>query len=226
MTRYNLFNQIHKGLRSLLYETSLVLQQTDFLAKEEAKEAIGRVAEVVELFEKHAYTEDNFVLPALQEFEPSVVNLFEEEHDKDHALGMRLQELLFVFNHSVMDDTRTETGKTLNVVFVEFMVFNLEHMAKEEKVLNRLLWRYYSDEQLHGITQQILSQITPEFMAKYSRWMMHGLNNPEISGWLKQVKNTAPRFVFDGLMITAEKELHPHRWMEVREEVIDKAMVA
>lgn len=226
MSRYNIFNQIHKGLRSLLYETSLMLQQTDFTAREEAKASIERMSEVVEIFEKHADTEDSMVFPALQEYEPSVVNLFEEEHEKDHALAMRLKELLFVYNHSIMEETKVETGKTINVVFIEFMVFNLEHMAKEEKVINRLLWRYYSDEQLHDITQQILSQLPPEFVAKTSRWMMRGLNNPEIIGWLKQVKATAPRFVFDGLMITAEKELHPHRWMEIREQVIDKAMVA
>ena len=30
MSRFNVFNQIHKGLRAMLYDTALTLQQTHF----------------------------------------------------------------------------------------------------------------------------------------------------------------------------------------------------
>ena len=36
MKRYNIFNQVHKGLRALLYETIIKLQQTDFTDTEDA----------------------------------------------------------------------------------------------------------------------------------------------------------------------------------------------
>jgi|GEM_PF-582254 len=132
MNRYNIFNQIHKGLRSLLYETALLIQRTDFLNKEESKIALDRVKEVVELFEKHAHTEDTYVLPALTEYEPAVVNVFEEEHVKDHELSEKLLSYVYVVTQSQLDDTKVEMGRALSIAYVEFMIFNLNHMAKEE----------------------------------------------------------------------------------------------
>jgi hemerythrin-like domain-containing protein len=225
MNRYNVFNQVHKGLRSLLYETALLLQQTDFSSKEEAQTAIEKLADVIELFEKHADSEDNNVLPAIRQYEPSVVLVFEEEHEQDHTLSRKLEELIFVLKHSINEDTKKETGKIINTAFTEFMVFNLNHMAKEETVLNKLLWRYYSDEELHALTQQIVSRLSPEIMGKFSRWMIRGLSNPEIVTWLKQVQHTMPVFVFKGLMHIAEKELAHHRWQEVSNQVVEEEMV-
>lgn len=219
MNRYNIFNQIHKGLRGLLYETALAIQQTDFNNREEAKAITAQLAEAIELFEKHADTEDLLVFPALQEYEPSVLLVFEAEHDKDHALGQKLKELLFVLTHSISGETKLQTGKNIQKAFVEFMVFNLAHMEKEETVINKLLWRYYTDEQLHEITQKIVAQISPEMMAKYSRYMVRGLNNQEITSWLKEAKTNTPEFVFGSLMTIAERELHSHRWLQVREQV-------
>jgi hypothetical protein len=226
MNRYNVFNQVHKGLRALLYETALAVQQTDFDNREEAKATSTRLAEVIELFETHADTEDRLVFPAIREYEPSVVLAFEDEHDKDHALGQRLKELLFVLEHSVSEETKLQTGQNIQQAFVDFMVFNLEHMAKEETVINKFLWRYYTDEQLHELTQTIVSQVSPEMMGKYSRWIVRGLNNREIATWLREVKGTAPEFVFAGLMTITERELHSHRWSRVREQVKAEAAVA
>jgi hemerythrin-like domain-containing protein len=219
MNRYNIFNQVHKGLRAFLYETALALQQTDFSNRNEANAVFEQLSEILELFEKHANTEDNLLMPYLSEYEPAVVNVFEEEHDKDHALAQRLQELIFVYRQSIENSTREETGRSINLAFTEFLVFNLEHMAKEEKVLNKLLWRYYTDEQLHGITREILAHISPEDNTRFSRWMMRGLNNPEIITWLTNVKNSAPGFVFNGLLSVAQKELYEPRWLEIRQSV-------
>lgn len=225
MNRYNIFNQVHKGLRAMLYETALTVQQTDFLRKEQAKAALEKITDVVEIFDKHANTEDGFILPALAEYEPAVTNVFEEEHDKDHQLAQRLVDLIFVYTHSLTDETRIETGKTINIAFVEFMVFNLNHMAKEETVLNRLLWRYYTDDQLEGITQQILSKLEPEIVAKNSRYMMRGLNNSEIITWLSRVKATAPHFVYNSLLVTAEKELDVERLVQIKQALFSEEVL-
>jgi hypothetical protein len=63
-------------------------------------------------------------------------------------------------------------------------------------------------------------------MAKYSRWMLLGLNNGEIISWLKDVRDNAPGFVFQGLLTVAEKVLPERRWLVVRDTLADAAMVA
>lgn len=226
MNRYNIFNQVHKGLRALLYETALAIQQTDFNNREEAKTISAQLTEVVELFDKHADTEDSIVFPALQDYEPSVVLVFEDEHEKDHALGKKLKDALFALSQSQSAEAELDAGRNIQLAFVEFMVFNLGHMAKEETVINKLLWRYYTDKQLHDLTRTIVSGIPPETMAKHIRIMVRGLNNTEITNWLKEVKTTAPEFVFAELVTIAERELHGHRWLQIREAIKEEALVA
>ena len=139
MSRFNIFNQIHKGLRAMLYDTALTLQQTYFADPGEAEIAMQKVRGAVNLFDAHAAHEDHFVLPAIQQYEPSLVDAFEQEHVEDHALSEKLRGLLTVYNYAIQPEVKIETGQSITVAFIEFMIFNLEHMAKEEIVLNKVL---------------------------------------------------------------------------------------
>src|SRR3982751_1039922 len=123
MQRYNIFYQIHKGLRQMLYHTASQLLQTDFTQPEETNELIPQIHEVLDLFDGHAHTEDNFVLPSVERAEPSAANLFEEEHVQDHALGNRLRALLNMFHHTVSSEEKNELGSAIRVAFTEFLVF-------------------------------------------------------------------------------------------------------
>lgn len=226
MQRYNIFFPVHKGLRALLFETAQLLQQTNFTDVDEADDAVERVKTVVSLFESHASKEDNYVFAAISAYEPSVVASFEQEHEEDHALGESLQNWIKAFEYAIAPSAKQTIGDDLTKAYIQFMVFNLRHMAKEEQVINPILWRYYSDEELHGITQTILASIPPQEGAYFSRWMVRGLNNAEILGWLKGVKNAAPQPVFQSLLGIAEEELQPHRWSLVQESLTEGAMVA
>jgi iron-sulfur cluster repair protein YtfE (RIC family) len=226
MQRYNIFNQIHKGLRALLYETALQVQHTDFWNIDEADEAIAKIEDVIRLFEKHAYSEDTYVFPVLDKYEPSLADAFEQEHVKDHALARLLEKTINSYKHAEIITDKVPAAKDIHAAYTEFMVFNLEHMAKEEKVLNPILWRYYTDNELMAITQQIIANVPQEYMAQYSKWMMRGLNNAEIAGWLRGVEKNAPEVVFQSLFVTAEKELPERRFRLVLESLTEGAMLA
>ena len=223
--RVNIFNQIHKGLRALLYETSLLLQQTDFFHEEEMKAAVERVTLVADLFDDHAHHEDEFILPAIQEYEPSIVDAFEQEHETDGRLTRALKDSLMAVQMA-SPLVRTEMANELTKTFVHFMVFNLEHMSKEENILNKILWRYYSDDEILAIQKKILASLSPWSAATGSRWMMRGLNNPEIVRWLRSVEESAPESVFQNLFATAEKELPEHRFRRVLETLTEGVMTA
>lgn len=226
MQRYNSFYMIHKGLKQMLHQTSSRMLQTDFTNAEETADLLPRISEVLDLFDGHANTEDRFVLPAIEKYKASVATLFEEEHVEDHTLSNRMRALLAMFHHAVSSEEKIEVGSAIRLAFSEFLVFNLKHMAKEELVLNNLLWEYYSDEELHAITKDIIANILPEKAIKYNTWMMRGLSNNEIINWLKIIKNEAPDFVFNGMLGLAEKELSPSRWCAVQEEITEGALLA
>lgn len=224
--RYNIFNQIHKALRALLYDTALTLQQTHFTNPDETELALAKVRSVLDVFDKHAEHEDNFVLPAIQQFEPSIVDAFEQEHEEDHALAEELRALLTTFDNETNMGKKPELGYVIVHTFIAFMTFNLGHMAKEEVVLNDRLWRYYSDAEIIVLNQKIVAAIPPDEMAFSAAWMMKGLSNAEITGWLKDVQKNAPEFVFSSLFAIAEKELPFSRFRKILEDLTEGAMVA
>ena len=199
MKRFNLFNMIHKGLRAMLYECALTLQQTYFPDEEEAAEAIQKIREAVFLFEKHGNHEDHIVMPPIKHVAAIMVEAFESEHIQDHALGSKLLHLINIFKDAKRDEERIIAGSALTKAFNDFMIFNFEHMAKEEIEINPVLWEQYSDEELMGINAQIIASISEEEKEISARWMLKGINKQEVKEWMMAVKNTSPDPVFQKL---------------------------
>lgn len=215
MKRVNIFYLIHKGLRASLYHTARILQQTDFTIPAESEKAIESVKEVVFLFEEHAAKEDKFILPALTAYEPSVVDAFEQEHETDHYLAEQLAARVARLESETNPAKRLEHGQEINKEFVNFLSFNLHHMAKEEELLNELLWRFYDDGALLAIQQEILRSIEPWVSAFFTKWVLRGISVPEIVFWLDRVRATAPELVYQTLYQQAQQELPKHKFQQV-----------
>jgi hemerythrin-like domain-containing protein len=218
--RFNPFNIIHKALRALMYNTDLTLQQTYFADVEEAETALAKVKAVVEQFERHAYHENNFVLPAIQSFAPQMVEDFDHEHVEDNALGERLKHLLNVFEATQNDEERLYAGSAITKAFREFMVFNLNHMAKEELEITQVLWSHYTDQELIEMNAKLSASIPVEEKAFTAKWMMRAINKVDAIGWLNGVKQSAPQHVFESLVALAEAELPVH----LSEAVLDAVL--
>ncbi|HEX2534211.1 MAG TPA: hemerythrin domain-containing protein [Chitinophagaceae bacterium] len=219
MQRFNPFNLIHKGLRALLYDTALQLQQTCFADPKEAASAIGRVRLVVQQFEQHAALEDAYVLPAIAAYEPALVDAFEQEHEHDEALGRKLVQLLLMFEAVEEAEARVLCGSAINKAFRDFLVFNLEHMGREETVLNAVLWNYYTDAEIQQLNARVQASLPETEKAAAARWMMRGINKTEATRWLTTVRQQAPAPVFEQLLRLSETELPAGFRAKVQAEV-------
>lgn len=219
MERYNTFNIIHKGLRAALYQTALQLQQTDFTEEDQAEEALSRVKEIVLLFEGHAHKEDTFILPMINEYEPSVVAGFNAEHEQDEKLGIELNTAVEKVASSSTLPEKIVSGRELTESFVRFMVFNLEHMAKEEDIINKILWRYYSDDEIKAVSSQISANTPPWMQDFYAKWMLRGINNSEATVWIKAIEKGVPPIVFQTLLQKAEQELPAKRFQRISQSL-------
>lgn len=221
MQRFNGFNLIHKALRAMLYDTALTLQQTYFADEKEAETALGKVEDVLFMFENHAHHEDNFIFPIVQEQEPSLVDEFEKEHVTDLKLSNNLKNLLNIYRNVNFTEEKIAAGSALTRSFIEFMVFNLDHMGKEELLLNPVMWKYYSDEQLMEFNRKLVANIPPDQMAMGSKWMMRGINYADAVSWLGGIKAGAPSFVYDSLIQLAQNEMHPALFGRVMDALQD-----
>lgn len=212
--RYNVFNQIHKGLRGLLYDTALAIQQTDF-SQDSAASAIEKVNLVVDLFDEHAHHEDTYLLPIVLKHNAPLVEDFEKDHEIDHKLSESLREQTVAWSKATTKAERIAIGQSLFYAFNEFIAFNLYHMNKEENVLLYTLWQHYTDAELLAVQRTIVESIKPEILMIESKWMMRSLNNTEIIEWLTGIKNGAPAEVYEMYTRLAQQELDTDRWTAV-----------
>lgn len=226
MQRYNAFSMIHKTLRHMMYDTALTLQQTWFANTEETEAAIEKVETVIYIFERHAHHEDSYVLPAIEKYDAELVQSFEDEHEKDLSLGNKLKNLINIYRNVYFEEERINCGSAICKAFVDFMIFNLEHMGKEEMLINQVLWKHYTDEQLISINQQIVAAIPAEEMAITSKWMIRSISNHEAINWLQGVKASAPLFVLQNILTEAAKHLPAERFEKIQEAVKLTTMAA
>ena len=205
--RYNLFNLIHKGLRHLLYDASLDLQRTDFRSHEAAERALRQIEVVLDYFESHAEVEDSFILPVIGRYHPALVVDFESQHVEDHRLATLLQDLIADVKNTGNPHERDVASVKLLHAFNEFIAFNLYHMNKEEAHLNKILWQYFSDAELHAITRQIIQHMPPKKVIAMNRWMMRSINLKEAAEWMAGIRKGAPSEVYQQYLQLAAEEL-------------------
>ena len=211
MQRLNVFNMIHKALRAMLYDTALTIQQTHFADTEETETALNKITAVLQMFEQHAHHEDHLLFPKIEQFQPQLVCDFEDEHVTDNALGNQLATLVNIVRHTSDTIEREIAASALSRAFLDFMIFNLQHMAKEESVILPVLWRHYTDDELMAINQDIVATIPPEEKAISALWMVRGVNNAECIGWLGSLKNSLPAEAFSPVFNLTNTELPEKR---------------
>jgi hypothetical protein len=137
-----------------------------------------------------------------------------------------MKNLLTIYRNTCFSEERIVCGSAIAKSFVEFMIFNLEHMAKEEVLINEALWKHYTDEQIIELNQKLVASIPEEELALASKWMLRGINNYDAVNWLRSIKQSAPFFVFDALINVAEKELPADRFNAIQESLNSNVVIA
>lgn len=219
MQRFNMFTLIHKALRAMLYDTSLTIQQTSFNDPLEAETALEKIEDVLYIFEKHAHHEDHMVFPAIEDKEPGLADSFEKEHITDLRLSNRMKNLLNIYRNLMFADERIEAGSAITKAFIEFMIFNLEHMGKEEMLINQALWKHYTDAQLMEINDRLVATIPPDELRCTSRWMLRSINNTDVIRWFSGIRDNAPAPVYEAMLALAENELPADRFRKIAKEL-------
>ena len=217
--RFNIFNNIHKALRAMLYDTSLTLQKTDFTNENEANIALQKLELAVGIFEDHAMHEDSHIIPILETEAPGLALSFENEHVEDHRLGSALVESMKNYREQADPESKRRTGYQILLAFQEFVAFNLYHMNREERMINPVLWQFLSDEQIFHININIVRSIPPEKSLVPTSWMLRALSEDEIIAWFQKAKETSPQPVFSALCDLARKELDAEAWYNLRRQL-------
>jgi len=214
--RYNIFRRTHKGLRSMLFDAGAKLQQTDFTKSKQASAAVDAIKQSTRSFLYHLSKEDKVIYHSVVLYAPYIVAMIEQTNLKDQALAESIDKII---DQQSEQDTKTEMiafGHQLQAVFFEFTAAVLQHMSKEETVINEILWSNYSDTQLVGMEVEIMRQATSSDCTWYTGKILKVLSNREILMWVDIIKEHASPFMLKKLISTARIVLPIDRWQMIR----------
>lgn len=210
--RFNVFNQVHKALRAFMFDTVMLMQQTDMSNPFAAKPVIDQVDLLLDIFDANAYYEDTHILELAKRHDPEMIMTFENEHETGVQMTENLRRYMFRYRVAQNAAEKFAAGNNLYYALNEFIAFNLTHMNKEEQQLNNLLWQHFSDADIMQMERAMHDDIPPEKMAIYFKWIVKGLNDTELAEYFKKIEQDAPYEFYQSLVNECRNELSQERY--------------
>lgn len=209
--RFNLFKSLHKGLRALLADTLIQLQQTDFLIEAQASVAFERIKLALLLMHRHTKWEDDVVFRKLGANALSMTGYFTSQHYHTDALTLNLDILICGFEEAKTPAEMETVANSLLSAFIEFAAYSFNHMNMEEQLINPLLWCSYTDQELQALQLLHLNPSAGKSEQIFLQWMLIHNTNRELASWLNSMNHNAAAIQFNRIYDLAQEVLAPER---------------
>jgi hemerythrin-like domain-containing protein len=205
--RVDVYGTPHRALRYLLSNLVVSMGRTSFGDPMEVEAVLGELASALSACESHIAHEDAHLRPALEQRAPSTVAEIDREHAAHAEQVEQLRALAASLRHAQTRERRIELGRTLTLHFSVFVAETFAHAAHEERVVQPLLDRLFSSEELETIHSAVLASIPPHEMMVWLRWIVPSATREERTALLAQVQANAPPDAFAALMSDLRKAL-------------------
>ena len=226
MEQLNIFRQVHRIGRVMLYETAISLQLTNFRSQAEAEGIASKVNAIVLLSEDYLAKEEAFLLPAIAEYEPSVADAFRQELQSGTDL---LADLSLAAEETVRimeAEQRAEAGRRLETIYTQFLRTQLSLMANKENLLNPILTRYYPADFLRVLQEELIQHDSCQASLIQVAWIIKIFEEKELVAWLKAVEKKASSQCMQLLLSAAEEQMEAQRFDRVSGALTEGALVA
>jgi predicted ester cyclase len=196
--RFDLYGQVHKGLRAFMCDTLVELGKLDSGNDHEVKRVLDQLDQLLDYCLGHIAKEDTYVHAAMQERDPKAALIVSAEH-KEHAAAIEQLRAAAQAVACASGLMRDQAAGRMYGAFARFVAENLEHMHLEESQHNGFLWAHFSDDELAGIHGAIMAATSPADMALGARWIVPFLTPGERTALIEGLRATMPGDVFDAV---------------------------
>jgi hemerythrin-like domain-containing protein len=183
-TRIDLFGPIHKAIRCALADLLSQMGATSFANPAAATRIAEHLEEVTDLCEDHRGHEERHLLPAVADRLQGSLAGIHAAHLTQPVVVAELRALADRLR-TTGDEQRQVVGRTLYLHFSTFAAELLLHMAEEEQVLQPLLEKLFSDDELRAIHGKLLGSLTIAERLRATPWMIRGTNAVERAALLQ-----------------------------------------
>jgi iron-sulfur cluster repair protein YtfE (RIC family) len=213
--RFDLYGPIHKAIRTALGDLVIRMGKTTFANESAARRTVGELDELLTWCDEHIEHEIQFIHPRLAERLPNALAKIDDGHDDHTRLVTELRALIAGVRSASTTDLRMLAGKTLYLHFTTFVAETLAHMVEEERVLQPLMQRFFTDEELLAMNNALVQSLPPEKMFADAARMLVALNGTERAAMLAGARTTVPPPVLQALLAEVRPRLDEEEWSEL-----------
>jgi hemerythrin-like domain-containing protein len=221
--RYNIFNKSHKGLRRLVLEAWAKTNKCDFRSRSEVNECIVILLQAIRYYIYHIRKEDMIIYRAINLSAPYIITLLEEINAKGIKEALSIENKIYQFNSESQGKDIIDFGIELQSSIFSFTSVVVQHIKKEETVLNELLWQSFTDCELLELEVKTISHFVPEEKEWFHNQVMKCLDDNEIARWIDHVLSFGNAYDADLLMETTRSALPESRWQTISRNIMQRA---
>lgn len=220
------FKQIHRIGRVMLYETAISLQMTDFRTGSGLEGLASKINTILLLTEDYALKQEEYVFTAVAEYEPSLVDAFRQKHTAMRGTMEELSLLVQETTGATEPRQRAEAGHRLETLYTQFLRCQLKIMAEKERVLQPILCRYYREDFLHALQQELMQHDDCQLCLLQANWIIKTLDEEDLVAWLRTVEKKASPECMQLLLTAAEEQMESQRFDKLSEALTEGILLA
>lgn len=203
---FDLYREVHKGLRLALFDLTVAAGAADCADPSERAAVVAHTERVVALLHAHHGHEDAFIQELVQEHAPRLAEIVESGHvETEHdlvELDDRLARLA-----AATGGAAVAAGLDLYRFLALFTARYLAHMALEEGAVMEALRDAMTFGQLFEVEMRLRGSVAPPLMVEFMAVMLPAMNPDERTAMLGGMHAGAPAEVFGLFRAAAEAAL-------------------
>jgi hypothetical protein len=213
--RFNIYTQIHKGLRACMCEVLVRVGRLDPYDSIEIESAATAVRGLVEFARDHLSHEEALIHPALEARRAGASRESHAEHEQHLETFDLLESSLRILERS-SEPERPAAVLRLYRQLALFVAENFEHMHVEETENHAALAACYSEQEILELHARVVAAVKPAAMTVAMRWMIPASSAPERAAIFGGMQQNAPAPVFAAMLGVVRPHLDARDWAKLR----------
>lgn len=210
---YNIYTLIHKGLRASLCQNLVDLGKLDDTDPIAVANQLDITANLLDFCRGHLAHENEFIHPVLQQAGDTPRQTIGDHIEHEIAIT-ELHDKISHIKH-LQGVERAHALSTFYSAFSLFVAENFIHMRIEETFNSGLLWKHFSDKEIHAIEQHIVGSLTPEQNLLGLLMILPNIAHTERSVFLQGFRQAVPADAFNGTVAMLKPLLNTKDWLKL-----------
>jgi hypothetical protein len=203
---FDLYRDIHKGIRSELFALVTHAGRLDPADECGAASLVDQVQGVVRLLEQHAEHEDGAIQPVLEQHAPSMASHVADDH---HRIEGLMDDLIALAIETRETPRRRAVLHELYLDLASFTSEYLAHQDLEEREVGQALDSILGFDGMLAVHASIIGSIPPHELGASLAIMFPAMNVDDRTELLGGMKASAPAEAFDAVWGLAASVLSP-----------------